>query len=90
LGGQLYTQHYLATNLSHQLGRLLIDFTAMRKFRSFNQQQHRADTAATSQTAAMLGVVRHAKLEFNIISQSHRATHSQKKALRHSFLILAE
>ena len=40
----------------HRLDRLLIHFAVIRKFRSFNQQQHRADTALNSQTAAMLGV----------------------------------
>jgi len=57
LGGQSYSQHHVATNLSHRLDRILIGFVVIRKFRSFNQQRHRADTASNSQTAAMLGVI---------------------------------
>ena len=57
LGGQLYSQHYLATNHLSSVDRLLICFAVIRKFRSFNQQHHRADTATNSQTAAMPDVV---------------------------------
>jgi hypothetical protein len=42
----------------HWLDRILIGFQISRKFRSFNQQHHRADTASNSQTAAMLDVGR--------------------------------
>jgi len=38
-------------------------FELPEKFRSFNQQQHRADTASNPQTAAMLGVMGNATLK---------------------------
>ena len=38
---------------SHRLDSSLIHFAVIRKFRSFNQQRHRADTATNSQTAAI-------------------------------------
>ena len=45
LGGQLYFQHHFPTLLQFLLDRILIGFVVIRKFRSFNQQHHPADTA---------------------------------------------
>ena len=42
-----------------RLDRILIRFAVKRKFRSFNKQHHRADTATNSQSAAMLDVSSH-------------------------------
>jgi hypothetical protein len=49
---------------SHRLDRLLIHFAVIRKFRSFNKHQQRADTASNSQPAAMLNVVGHNQSKF--------------------------